>query len=228
MRSILHIAWVLTMSLVALLVAMTTTGAIQPAESLPGILDAEPDCPMPCWQGIRPGTTTIDEAVSLLSLSPFVNAADLRFVDDQFGEPWHISWTEIASRHNIRRHGQIRGEIIVRNGVVHSVNVQYNRRAVTLGDVMGQVGIPTQVAVRGYDYKSQAANPPPGYTAAIVLYYPALGFRVEGEWVPWRQTLWTEMPVQQVTLTAPDDFLPDPDAGPWLGAALRNYMVQRE
>jgi hypothetical protein len=30
------------------------------------------DCPMPCWQGVRPGVTTVDEAASILQAHPWV------------------------------------------------------------------------------------------------------------------------------------------------------------
>ncbi|MBN1286770.1 MAG: hypothetical protein JXB47_15330 [Anaerolineae bacterium] len=224
MQTVLRTAWVLTMSLAALLAAAAVAGALQPAEPLPGVVDSR--CPMPCWQGIRPGVTAADEAVSLLSISPFVGMHSLRFIEDPTtGELLYMYWDEMESRHDIRRYGQIRGEIRIHAGVVWSVDIGYYQRTVTLGDVITQMGIPEYVGAF-VDYNT--ASKGPGQGAIIALYYPEVGLKITGQWSPWWSPLWTGMRVQQVSLTAPSRFPADPDAGPWYGPALRNYMQYRE
>src|SRR5690606_1648114 len=44
-----------------------------PPTDLDPLLDAPPDCAMPCWQGIQPGKTSLDEAIALLERSPWVS-----------------------------------------------------------------------------------------------------------------------------------------------------------
>lgn len=44
-----------------------------PPTDLDPLLAAPPDCAMPCWQGIQPGKTSLDEAIALLERSPWVS-----------------------------------------------------------------------------------------------------------------------------------------------------------
>jgi hypothetical protein len=42
-------------------------------DRLEAFLAAPPGCPAPCWQGIRPGTTTVSEALDILQAHPWID-----------------------------------------------------------------------------------------------------------------------------------------------------------
>lgn len=43
------------------------------SEAVRALLDAPADCAAPCWSGIRPGVTKIEDAVALLKANPWVD-----------------------------------------------------------------------------------------------------------------------------------------------------------
>jgi hypothetical protein len=128
-------------------------------------------CPMPCWLGVRPGVTTMTEAVLLLHQSPYIDPASIQ----PFGPAannislqaeWHDPDQMLSDIHaDITKQSVIienePGRDLVKVILVH-VNVR-------LGDFILRFGAPT---------KSSIGKLPNG-DLFYVLEYPALGLQYD-------------------------------------------------
>jgi hypothetical protein len=82
----LHLAMKLTLILVAAFAAAVTLLRVLSYSSsdLHAIITPPENCAMPCWNGIQPGVTTVDEAVQILQADPTVS--------DYQVTPGKLSW----------------------------------------------------------------------------------------------------------------------------------------
>jgi len=81
------------------------------------------DCPAPCWRGIRPGITTLEEAAAILYSDTWVQ--------DVFMSPTLVSWAWTGAQPALVD-GDHHGVLWARNGVVRQVKISLN---VTFGEV---------------------------------------------------------------------------------------------
>lgn len=92
-------------------------------------------CPAPCFMGIRPQATTMDDAVQILKANPWVQAVDY----DQTNNPsGYISWTW-SDQQPSWIIGEDRGEIRGADNLVKAITVYTN---IPLGDTQLVLGPP--------------------------------------------------------------------------------------
>lgn len=186
---VLRLTWVLFMTFAALVVVASVVGGMSPRERVIGVLDA--DCPMPCWQGIRPGVTDVDAAISLLAISPFVDTRFLAVAGAPGDDWWQITWTD-SSRRNV----YLWGALIMRGDVVHRIDVNFSADwPATVEDVIGLLGMPSYMVVQG----PSAAMPSPR-ASSILLFYPEAGLEVAAHQPTWESSLWTAMRVGRLSI----------------------------
>jgi hypothetical protein len=104
-------------------------------------------CEAPCWQGIRPGVTTLDEAVALLEASPWVERA---VVDT--GTPFtfiYLKWNERAPAFARNVSPRLPLYMWARNGFIQLIVVP---TLIPYGEVRSLFGTPSSglFAVSGY------------------------------------------------------------------------------
>lgn len=199
MTQVLRLAWVVTMTLAALVVAASVLGGASPRGRLTGVFDV--DCLMPCWQGIRPGVTDADTAISLLSISPFVDTRYLSIVGESNQEWWQIAWANYS-----RRNTYLWGALTLVGDVVVRIDVNFSHDwPVTVEDLIGQLGMPPAVFGR--------EDGPVGGRRAVTLLlaYPEVGLEVAVSNVAWRP-LGDSMHIDRLTYVAVN---PDGPRGPW-------------
>jgi hypothetical protein len=78
------------------------------------------DCPMPCFMGIRPGVTTMNEAIAILEASEWVDV-----VDTVTGNPYYVFWTWSGSQPSFIN-PESEGTLLDDKGIVGYVDVQTN------------------------------------------------------------------------------------------------------
>ncbi len=71
-RLIARPAWVIAVSITLLVVALRLTA--HPDQHAAAFFAPTAGCALPCWQGITPGETTVDEAVALLKANDWIEA----------------------------------------------------------------------------------------------------------------------------------------------------------
>jgi hypothetical protein len=108
-------------------------------EALRALLAAPADCPMPCWEGIRPGKS-VAQAISILQAHPWVGRLDLRGPT--------ITW-EWSGQQPAYIDGTARGALATYWDRVTSVMIPTR---LTFGDILLAFDLPLQdsyVALRG-------------------------------------------------------------------------------
>lgn len=99
-------------------------------------------CPRPCWLGIRPGVTTLSEALQILKESPWIGRVYEAGLTDPDGPP-HIVWEwSIHAPYFVDRHAL--GEAIILNDVVAQIELRPN---LTFGEVQSALGLPSRTEV---------------------------------------------------------------------------------
>jgi len=91
-------------------------------DSLLDTLIAPPDgCPAPCWQGIQPGVTRVNEAIELLEANPGI---DHVIMTESFGATHNgfISWVWNGQQ-PAPIDGRLRGAMWVNDDIVQSVRI---------------------------------------------------------------------------------------------------------
>jgi hypothetical protein len=83
-------------------------------------LMSSPDCALPCWQGIRPGVTTGQEALAILHDHPWVNTIQSRG-DFEAGFPGTIIWTWNDTPPVVRQIFVTSGRLLIINNLVEYV-----------------------------------------------------------------------------------------------------------
>jgi hypothetical protein len=127
---------------------------------LGAILRPPSGCPMPCFLGIRPGVTTVDEAVAILEAQPW--AADITLAGgfetgSQYGSiTWRWDGQPVS---NGEEYG---GELRVIRDVVHTMTL---RTPMTFGDIWLLSDRPEEGL---FIYIGQLRQPPPRY---LIEYY---------------------------------------------------------
>ena len=98
--------------------------------TLVAILPNHGGCPKPCWQGIRPGDTTQDEAINLLQQNTWVGEIT---ADDS-----HIQWTWSGQQPTLIDEDQP-GRILINADVVRSIHMKLT---IGMGDLAILNGYP--------------------------------------------------------------------------------------
>jgi hypothetical protein len=90
-------------------------------EGFEDFLTPSPDCPAPCWQGIRPGTTTAAEALDILETHPWI---DHVIMTERYGatHDGFIGWAW-NSAPPAPIDSRARGAMWVENEIVRSVRI---------------------------------------------------------------------------------------------------------
>lgn len=116
--------WVkVTLGLLALLTGLVAVMHVLPhaAPPLLHLLASAPDCAMPCWSGIRPGTTTYEAAITLLQNNPQIVQMDTR--QTVYAErprfAWYIYWTWDGGADE----PPVKGSLLVQDGIVRRVRM---------------------------------------------------------------------------------------------------------
>jgi hypothetical protein len=155
---------VLLMILIMSSVNAVETSSIQTPSIDDSILTQEP-CALPCWYGLTPGITTLDEVNQTIETISFVTSAVERevrmngpetFFLWRYGTAYRIPWNGISIRDNI----------------LHSIKI-YPNISFTLQDIISIYGEPAGFSVRyvgPYVYPAELT---------ITLYYPQVGLVVE-------------------------------------------------
>ncbi len=137
-------------------------------------------CSLPCFMGIRPGLTTVDEAYQLLSSSVWVTDMSKQVLNDLYGT---ITWTWSAQKPAwIADHSK--GQVLIRDRVVSTMVI--NTR-LQLGDTRLLLGLPDTEIV---DTKANANREGIYYFA----FYPGQGLLIQ-KWLscPIREPLRTSV-----------------------------------
>ena len=92
-------------------------------------------CPAPCFMGIRPGVTTMDEAVRLLHDNKWVAEINKRVINNRYG---FITWTWRDQKPSWTSQKAI-GEIFVNDKKVHAITIS---STFLLGETRLTLGLP--------------------------------------------------------------------------------------
>jgi hypothetical protein len=130
------------------------------------LLDTNAGCRLPCWWGITPGVTTLDEALHILT--PFTRLLSIKGPFDQYYRAtFRIPFPEEA--------GTINHTYYIKNNIVEKINV-YNWNYAThtyLPEFLSTYGQPDEVWVR--TYRPERGNEP----FEIALFYPSQGILMD-------------------------------------------------
>ncbi len=158
LRLISKLSILVIAALTVLSTAASAIGSIQaPNPALAGFTEGCADKPDPCWYGIIPGVTTLDEGAAIL--------ANLQFV---FSEKTLLN-TEFSSA-NYRNENfpcvQIEfGILSEQPDVIADLSVDYCDR-VTIGDFVNALGDPDNLNLSGLNYDHEQFNVSPTYRSA--------------------------------------------------------------
>jgi len=137
-------------------------------------------CPMPCFMGIRPGVTTMEQAVQLLSTNPYVNATSIHSLSpgenaDTYVANWAMPSTMVSTASGKPTGPDIQVRDTPGRDVVNMIIVQVN---IPLGDFLPLFGPPPSTSL--------TREPGPNGELFYVVAYPALGMQYDS-WVDCRQ-----------------------------------------
>ncbi len=204
MRTVLRLTALLVATFTALVMAVSAAAqALAPA----GMFSVQGfDCQQPCWLGIVPGETTVEEAERLLLQSLYVTPESVRWGVEEDNSGF-IQWRMAGGPP-----GQGRGRVW--HGVVIAVRVV--SAGARLGDLVAELGQPEWVLAQYTASGSMLAD----------VTYPALGVRVLSLAAGYRQVS-PELPIIEVI------YLPyvRPRPGwsmPWQGFTLARYIADNE
>ncbi len=133
-RLIARPAWVITVSITLLIIALRLTA--RPDQHTAAFFAPPADCALPCWQGITPGATTIDEAVALLEANTWVEGITRT---DSPPSTALVNWTWSSDYPYGSGSTEPPPTLIGRGGVVWQVYLPTNLR---FGDVWALLGAP--------------------------------------------------------------------------------------
>lgn len=128
MRRLLIVTLALALSF-ALLAGILRAGAADD-DGLRSFLLPPDECAAPCWQGIRPGVTSADEAEALLIANPWVTAVNRTST--------HISW-HWSGAQPVYIDADAQGILYLGNERVSTMSVSLN---VSYGEVWSLLGAP--------------------------------------------------------------------------------------
>ncbi|MEP7291025.1 MAG: hypothetical protein ABI835_04545 [Chloroflexota bacterium] len=138
--------WVkMTLGLLALLTGLVGAARLLPYAEHPlqRLIAPPPGCPVPCWQGIRPDTTSYQDAIDLLEHNPNIIRIDTRQVINASSPRylWYIYWEWHDDSGD-----PITGSLTVQTGIVRQVRI-YKR--IPFGLLWVLLGEPAQGAFVG-------------------------------------------------------------------------------
>jgi hypothetical protein len=183
------------------------------------LLDTNAGCRLPCWWGITPGVTTLDEALHILS--PFTSLLSIRAFDQYHRATFRIPFPEEA--------GTINHTYYVKNNIVEEIEV-YNWNYAThtyLPEFLRTYGQPEEVWVRTAHPDVREVGP-----FELALFYPSQGILmdtpggggggIEGDIIRncLRDMNWPFLflwsPEIEITFTEAEEKYLDPDMGYFL------------
>ena len=153
-RAILALGLILMLGLASLYLSYRLGIFAEPDRS---ILTDEP-CAAPCWYGITPGVSDLEEVRQSLATNPHVDQASIR-EQQGTGDMVQVDWLERGLFSGL-------GLLSLRNDVVERIDLRM-RYKITLGQVVEKYGPPEKVAA----WYARAA----GTAYYIRLYYPSKG-----------------------------------------------------
>jgi hypothetical protein len=92
-------------------------------------------CPAPCFMGIRPGLTSMDEAIKLLRANDGVAGVKQRSINNKYG---FITWTWKNPKPDWTSQNAV-GEILLTDKTVHAITIASE---VMLGEIRLTLGLP--------------------------------------------------------------------------------------
>lgn len=107
-------------------------------------------CPAPCFMGIQPGVTTVEEAIAILEASVWIDEVLSKPTADTGGRRWWSAWTWSDLQPN-SINNSISGSIEFDKGIVSSLSVYTN---LYLGDIQMSFGSP-MFGNLGYDTETE-------------------------------------------------------------------------
>jgi hypothetical protein len=108
------------------------------------------DCPAPCFMGIQPGVTTVDEAIAILQAHEWVDEVLSKPTADTGDKRWWSIWTWSGLQPN-SINNNLSGAIVFDKGIVSSLSVYTN---LYLGDIQMSFGSPP-FGNLGYDTETE-------------------------------------------------------------------------
>lgn len=138
-----------------------------PPEYISNVLGT--DCEKPCWEGIAPGYTTLEDALIILNDLPFFNAAPEQFIDTEI-QLDGIERTIIRWRYQTIA-GQNRIEVI--DGIVTEVRV-VTPLEISLSEIIDLYGQPEGLQLV-YEVGAEVVH----LRIGLVAYYPKIGLMTE-------------------------------------------------
>lgn len=154
-RAILALGLILLLGLASLYLSYRLGIFAEPDRS---ILTGLP-CAAPCWYGITPGISDLEEVRKSLATNPHVDQANIR--EQQItGDMVQVDWPEPGLFSGL-------GLLLLRNDVVELIVLRGMRNRLTLGQVVEKYGAPEKVAA-WYAWAG-------GTAYYIRLYYPSRG-----------------------------------------------------
>jgi hypothetical protein len=104
------------------------------------LITREP-CAPPCWQGISPGETTLDQAEAILKTLPFIDRGTVTrqtAADSSQNLLWHST---------LSHPGDWIGSILTQQNVVDTIQIRKLEADITLDDLIAVYGEPTEYSV---------------------------------------------------------------------------------
>ena len=151
-------------------------------------------CELPCWYGIVPGRTSIDQAVNILHTITFIESDSIKRVN--VGGSTDVSWRFTANAF---------GHVIFKDDTLIKMSIAPT--GLLLGDVIEQIGEPDTISA-GYE-------PAEIVSYSLTLYYPHKGIvvrvldEVKGDLTE-PQRITQDLNVSEIQLFVPttiEDFL---------------------
>lgn len=117
-------------------------GVSSPNTDIQALLTAPADCAAPCWNGIQPARTTVEDAVSLLAADPSV--ADYQMTPGKISWWWNGDQPALLSTSGRAFHGRMEYETVDGEDRITSIVLA---SVIALGDVQLTLGDPDSITL---------------------------------------------------------------------------------
>lgn len=137
-------------------------------------------CKAPCWEGITPGITTMEEAAKLLKQNPLINPNSIKITVDNYDKSVEdLAWKWITNvpggtLYSIHNSSQ---------SVVKEIDPYYDPMELTLNNIIQLLGQPNYILAD----REKAAEGPPVYGVSIL--FTQQGFLINANNVPQTQPI---------------------------------------
>ena len=160
----------------ALTLALCGLTRARPYDAAPvrALLDAPNGCESPCWSGIRPGVTTLDEAVTHLRANPWVRSITPQISPRTRPASGAVVWTWNGTQ-PFSVDSQLGGSLAIQGGVVTRITLPTR---VTVGETWLALGPAARgrVTHAGYPYERYDVDylgyPERGLTVQVIVERP--------------------------------------------------------